>query len=64
MKFNIFGVFRKMNYFGGSGPLQKWAILGINLCIFGYLLKVKVQNGHVFEGLLKFQMFLGVCLNS
>ena len=30
------------------------------LCIFGSFLKVKVQNGGYFWGLLKFQIFFGV----
>ena len=32
------------------------------LCILGSLLKVKVQNGGNFLGLLKFQIFFGGCL--
>ena len=35
---------------------------GSFLCILWSFLKVKVQNGNIFGGLLKFQIFFGVCL--
>ena len=43
------GVFTKLDYIKGSF-----------LCILGSFLKVKVQNGGYFWGLLKFQIFFGV----
>ena len=54
--FNIFGVFKKNEYFGGMKIL--WIFLGVVtkldyiqrsfLCILGSFLKVKVQNGGYF----------------
>ena len=34
-------------------------VLGSFLCILGYFLKVKVQNGKIFVGLVKVQIFFG-----
>ena len=45
----IFGVITKLDY-----------VLGSFLCILGSFLKVKVQNGGYFLGLLKFPIFLRV----
>ena len=39
------------------GSSQNWTIF---LCILGSFLKVKVQNGGYFWGLLKFQILFGV----
>ena len=46
---DIFGVITKLNYIEVSF-----------LCILGSFLKVKVQNGGYFLGLVKFQIFFGV----
>ena len=35
---------------------------GSFLYFLGLFLKVKVQNGNIFWGSLKFQIFFGVCL--
>ena len=51
-------IFRKMNIFGGMkilwiflGVITKlYCIKGSFLCILGYFLKVKVQNGDIFMG--------------
>ena len=37
-----------------------WIFLGSFLCILGSYLKVNVQNGGYFWGLLEFQIFFGV----
>ena len=37
-------------------------IKGSFLCILGFFLKVKVQNGGIFGGLLKFHIFFLGCL--
>ena len=42
----FFGVITKLDYIYGSF-----------LCILGFFLKVNVQNGGCFFGLLKFQIF-------
>ena len=47
--FIFFVVITKLDYIKGS-----------LLCILGSLLKIKVQNGGYFWGLLKFQIFFGV----
>ena len=44
----FFGVITKLDY-----------ILVSCLCILGYFLKVKVQNGGYFLELVKFQIFFG-----
>ena len=44
----FFGVITKLGYIKGSF-----------LCILGSFLKVKVQHGGYFLGLLKFQIFFG-----
>ena len=44
----FFGVITELDYIEGSF-----------LCILGSFLKVKVQNGGYFWGLLKFQIFFG-----
>ena len=57
MIFNIFGVFRKVNIFGGMKFLwlwggespQNWTGLRVILCIFGSFIK----------GLIKFQIYFG-----
>ena len=67
MNFNIFRGFRKNEYFWGyedfleilGGHHKLDYIYGSFLCILGSFLKVKVQNGGYFWGLLKFQIFLG-----
>ena len=46
---DIFWVITKLDYIKGSF-----------LCILGSFLKVKVQNGGYFRGMLKFQIFFGV----
>ena len=46
---DIFGVITKLNYIEVSF-----------LCILGSFLKVKVQNGGYFLGLVKFQIFFGM----
>ena len=61
------GVFRKINIFLGMKIL--WIFFGVIaksdyiqgsfLCILGSFLKIKVQNGGYFFGLLKFLIFLG-----
>ena len=45
----FFGVITKLDYISGLFP-----------CILGSFLKVIVQNGDIFLGMLKFQIFLGV----
>ena len=61
LNFNIFGSFQKNEHFGRMkilGVITKLAyILGSFLCILGSCLKVQVQNGGYFLGLLKFQFF-------
>ena len=52
---NIFGHEDFVDTFLGSS--QNWTIF---LCILGSFLKVKVQNGGYFLGLLKFQILFGV----
>ena len=48
-----------VDIFGGSS--QNWAIFRGHFYAFKFFfLKVKVQNGGHFLGLLKFQIFLGV----
>ena len=50
-------------FWGFSGSSQNWTISrGSFLCIKGSFLKVKVQNGDIFLGLLKFQIFFWGCL--
>ena len=45
----------------GGGVSQNWTIFrGHFICILGSFLKVKVQNGGYFLGLVKFQIFFGV----
>ena len=64
----FFGVFRKINIFWGMkilwiffGVITKLdSILASFLCILGSFLKVIVQNGGYFFGLLRFQIFFGV----
>ena len=68
----FFGVFRKMNIFGGVKIL--WIFLGGHhkiglvwgsfLCNLGVFFKVKVQKLGYFFGLLKFQIFFGGAWNS
>ena len=68
LNFNIFWVFRKINILGGMKILWIffWVITKLDyikrsfLCILGSFLKVKVQNGGIFGGLLKIQIFFGV----
>ena len=70
MNFNIFLGFLKNKYFLGDfedfvdifwGSSPNWTIFyGSFLCILGSFLKVNVQNGGYFFGLLKFQIFFGV----
>ena len=62
----FFGVFRKMNIFGiwkfcgyFSDHFKIGLYLGVISMHLGSFLKVKVQNGGYFWGLLKFQVFLG-----
>ena len=60
--------FQKNKYFFGYedfvdiflGLSQNWTIKGSFLCILGSFLKVNVQNGGHFLGLLKFQIFFGL----
>ena len=69
MNFNIFWGFQKNEYFGWyegfvdkfGGSSQNWTIriYGSFICLLGYFLKVNVQNGGYFWGLLKFQILLG-----
>ena len=69
MEFQYLWGFQKNEYFlghedfvhiflGGSSE-NKTLFKGL-FCILGYFLKVKVQNGGYFLGLLKFQIFLRV----
>ena len=73
MKSNIFWGFQKNEYFfgyedfmdifffflGGGGHYKIGLYLVSVLWILIYFLKVKVQNGRCFLGLVKFQMFWG-----
>ena len=67
MNFNIqWGFQTKLTFLGYKdlvdilGAITKLDYcLGSFLCILGSFLKVKVQNGGYFLGLLKFQIFLG-----
>ena len=67
MNCNIFGGFQKNEYFSGyeglwiffGGHHKLDYIYGSFLCILGSFLKVKVQDGEYFFGLLKFQIFWG-----
>ena len=34
--------------------------LGVILCILGPFLKIKIQNGNIFGGLLKFKYYFGI----
>ena len=64
----FWGDFRKKNYFLGYedfvdifGVITKLNYIEVSfLCILGSFLKVKVQNGGYFLGLVKFQIFFGV----
>ena len=68
LNFNIFWGLQKNEYLGYEdfvdifwGVITKLEyILGSFPCILGSFLKVKVQNGGYFLGLLKFQIFFGV----
>ena len=44
---HCFGIFTRLDY-----------IFGSFLCILGYFLKVRLQNGGYFLGLVKFKYFL------
>ena len=50
----FFGVFRKMNIFGGHHKFGLY--LGVISMHFRSFLKVKVKKGGYFFGLLKFQL--------
>ena len=68
LNFNIFGDFQKNEYFLWYEGIADifWVITQFDyiqdsfLCSFWSFLKVKVQNGGYFWGLLKFQIFFGV----
>ena len=69
-EFQYFWGFQKNEYFLGCedfvddilGSSQNWTMFrGQFYALLGAFLKVKVQNGGYFWGLLKFQIFLG-CL--
>ena len=68
MNFNIFWGFQKNEYFLWYEGIVDifWVItqldyiLGSFLCIFWSFLKIKVQNGGYFLGLLKFHIFFGM----
>ena len=55
----FFWKWRFCGYFFGSS--QNWTVFSMH---FGSFLKVKVQNGGYFFGLLKFQIFFGGAWNS
>ena len=65
LNFNIFGGFQKNEYFWGYEDFVDifWVITKLDYikgpfqCIFGSFLKVKVQNGRYFLGLLNFKSF-------
>ena len=61
VKWIYFGVWKNCKYFWGVNTKLDYFWCSF-LYILGLLHKVKVQNGNIFWGLLKFQIFLWVCL--
>ena len=67
LKFSFLGSFQKNEYFlgmkilwiflGGHHKIRLY--LGVNSMHFWVFINVKVQNGGILGGLLKFQIFLG-----
>ena len=66
MNFKIFLGFQKNEYLFGYedfvdiyfGSSQNWTSFKVSfLCILGYFVMVKVQNGNIFVRLLKIQIF-------
>ena len=50
----------QLPFFWGWGSLQNWSIFRGHFYAFqGLFLKVMVQNGDIFGGLLKFHFFFG-----